>query len=360
VTALLNPPPTPVARPARLAHFGPNWFAAVMGTGIVANAAALLPVHVRGLASAALAIWVLAAALLVGLVIASAAHVRLHPLVAAGHHRDLAMAPFYGAPAMALLTVGSGALLAGQPLLGPHLALAVDATLWTLGTAGGLVCAVGIPFLMVTLHRPRLEDTFGSWLMAVVPPMVSATAGAGLVAHLPPGQTRLTLELICGACFGVSLVLVAILLPMLWARLLRHGVGPASTVPTLWIVLGPLGQSVTAAGLLGAASHSHLLLVASVLYGVPVWGFAIAWMVIAALITVRTAREHLPFSLSWWSFTFPIGTVVTGTSELAQHTHAEVLSWTAAGLFGLLIVAWATVAVRTLAGVRSGTLFGRA
>ena len=43
----------------------PNWFAAVMGTGIVAIAAATLPLRVPGLRAFALAVWVLAAALLV-------------------------------------------------------------------------------------------------------------------------------------------------------------------------------------------------------------------------------------------------------------------------------------------------------
>ena len=44
---------------------GPNWFASVMGTGIVANAAALLPVHVAGLRAVAVGVWLLAATMLV-------------------------------------------------------------------------------------------------------------------------------------------------------------------------------------------------------------------------------------------------------------------------------------------------------
>ena len=40
---------------------GPNWFASVMGTGIVAIAAATLPFRVPGLHVFALAVWVLAA-----------------------------------------------------------------------------------------------------------------------------------------------------------------------------------------------------------------------------------------------------------------------------------------------------------
>ena len=40
---------------------GPNWFAAVMGTGIVANAAAVLPLRLPGLRVFATVVWALAA-----------------------------------------------------------------------------------------------------------------------------------------------------------------------------------------------------------------------------------------------------------------------------------------------------------
>ncbi|MGX6447207.1 SLAC1 family transporter [Patulibacter sp. S7RM1-6] len=60
-------------RPAdALAHVGPNWFASVMGTGIVANAAALLPRRFPGLHGLALVAWALATAWLVVLVAATA------------------------------------------------------------------------------------------------------------------------------------------------------------------------------------------------------------------------------------------------------------------------------------------------
>ncbi len=47
-----------------LGNIGPNWFASVMGTGIVATAGAALPVHVVGLRAFAQVVWVIAAALL--------------------------------------------------------------------------------------------------------------------------------------------------------------------------------------------------------------------------------------------------------------------------------------------------------
>jgi tellurite resistance protein TehA-like permease len=93
-----------------------------------------------------------------------------------------------------------------------------------------------------------------------------------------------------------------------------------------------------------------------VVYGVPVWGFAMIWLAIAVAITVRAAREHLPFSLTWWSFTFPVGTVVTGTSVLALATHAAFLRYASVALYALLITAWLTAATRTARGVLNGRL----
>jgi tellurite resistance protein TehA-like permease len=200
--------------------------------------------------------------------------------------------------------------------------------------------------------------------MPIVPPMVSAATGAALIAHLPAGQDRLALLLSCYAMFGISLLASLIIITLLWGRLAYDGVGPARTVPTLWIVLGPLGQSITAIGLLANAApnvapqpYSSAMQAAAVLYGTPVWGFAIIWLLLAAAITLRTARRHLPCSLTWWSFTFPVGTLVTGTSELALHTHANFLTWASISLYALLIGAWLTVATRTARGSLQGRLF---
>ena len=91
-------------------------------------------------------------------------------------------------------------------------------------------------------------------------------------------------------------------------------------------------------------------------YGIPVWGFAIVWLTIAAAITIRTARQGLPFAMTWWSFTFPVGTMVTGTSELSAALGAHVLTWAAVALFGLLLANWLRVASATARGTWRGSL----
>jgi C4-dicarboxylate transporter/malic acid transport protein len=341
------------------ANLGPNWFASVMGTGIVAIAAVLLPVKIAGLRTGALVVWVLAAAMLAVLVLATALQWARDTDKARSHARNPAMAPFYGAPAMALLTVGAGALLVGRDLIGSHTAVVLDSVLWGIGTAAGLASSVAIPYLMFTHHRLQQKDALGSWLMPIVPPMVSAATGAALVEHLPAGQARLTLLLGCYAMFGLSLIASMVIISIVWARLLYHGPGATRTVPTVWIVLGPVGQSITAVNLLAAAApqaigqpYSLAMQAIGVLYGIPAWGFAMLWLSIAAAVTVSAARDGLTFTPAWWSFVFPIGTVVTGTSELAARTHLVALTVLSVALYVFLVAVWLTVVSRTVGGVR--------
>jgi tellurite resistance protein TehA-like permease len=220
-------------------------------------------------------------------------HWTRHRETAKGYAHDPVMAQFWGAPPMALMTVGDGTLLPGKDWIGLTPALTVDWALWTAGTALGLFATLFI-------------------------------------------------------------------VPQIWQRLVQHKTGAAASVPTVWIVLGPLGQSITAANLLandaagvlpaplGPAASAFGLF-----YGVPTWGFAAVWMA----LTLRAARQKLPFFLTWWSFTFPVGTVVTGTSALSARIHAKLFTVASVVLYLLLVAAWITVAIRTAHGSYRRYLF---
>jgi tellurite resistance protein TehA-like permease len=67
-------PNPPQPRVEVLGNVGPNWFASVMGTGIVAVAGATLPVQVPGLRGFAEVVWLIAAVLLAVLVVAIGGH----------------------------------------------------------------------------------------------------------------------------------------------------------------------------------------------------------------------------------------------------------------------------------------------
>jgi tellurite resistance protein TehA-like permease len=349
--------PAAVTVDSRLGGLPPNWFASVMGTGIVANAIPALGVPSGPLFEMAAMVWLLASGWLVALTVAAIRQGR-------SWLADPVVSQFYGAPPMAALTVGSGTLLFGKGILGPTLAIGISATYWVVGTVTGLAVAVLMPLRMIAQRRVQLSDAFAGWLMPVVPPMVSAATGAALIPHLAAGQARQTMLLACYAMFGFALAASAIVIALLWAKLLRHGTGPAKMIPTLFIVLGPLGQSITAANLLGAvapgvlpAPYGRAFEAFGLLYGVPVLGFALAWMLLAGTIVVRTVRAGMPFSLTWWSFTFPVGTCVTGTAALARRTDLLSLWALAIGLYLLLVAAWIVVGAGTISRTVRGTLF---
>jgi len=355
-----------LAAPTRveiLGGIGPNWFSSVMGTGIVANAGATLPIHLPGLHTFTRVVWVIAALLLVVLLAVMGGHWLRHPTVARSHARNPQMAHFYGAAPMALLTVATGAVLVGGDLIGEHAAVELAWALWIAGTAGGLFTAVSIPFLMFTQHSVGPDAAFGGWLMPVVPPGVAAATGALLIPHMAPGVGRQTMFYGCYAMFGLTLVTAFIIISMIWSRLSLYGLSGTARVPTLWIVLGPLGQSITAAGLLGLsavlvvdAGTAQSVNVFVILFGVPVWGFAVLWIALATSLTVRTMIRGMPFALTWWSLTFPVGTFVTGTTQLAVHTGLPAFKVAAVIAYLGLLSTWLLVAVRTARGSLRGNL----
>jgi tellurite resistance protein TehA-like permease len=83
----------------------------------------------------------------------------------------------------------------------------------------------------------------------------------------------------------------------------------------------------------------------------------VRWLTLAAAITRRAARQRLPFALTWWSFTFPVGTVVTGTIALAARSHATTVRVASVFLYGLFLAAWLIVAARTARVAATGRLF---
>ncbi|MFJ1973745.1 TDT family transporter [Streptomyces sp. NPDC087903] len=356
--------PCPRPRPARsVRHLGPNWYACVMGTAITATAGSALPLGVPGLHAACLAVWILSLAMLLALLAARSLHWRQHRDQARADLLDPATAPFYGCLAMALVAVGGGALTVGGDWIGTGAAVALDAVLFTAGTVVGLAAAVTVPYLMAVRHRVRPGQATPVWLLPVVAPMVSAALGPLLVPYLPPGPARETLFWACVAMFGLSLLATLLMLPLVFARLLTAGPLPLALTPALFLVLGPLGQSTTAVGRFAdvapgvvPAADAHGFGVLAVLYGVPVMGFALFWFGLSAAHVLRARRRGMGFAMTWWAFTFPVGTCVTGAESLARHTGLAVYGWLAAGLYVVLVAAWGTAAVHTTRGLFSGEL----
>ena len=344
-------------------EIGPNWFASVMGTGIIANAAIGLPLVGQHMDQFGFFIWVIASIMLIVMLLLKTVQTITNPHIIKRQFNDPVMVQFFGAPPMALLTIAGGTLLFGHNFFTQETLTVVAWSLWIIGTIIGLITAAIIPYRLFTHLEVRADAAFGGWLMPVVPPMVSAAIGAMLIPHIQDVLLQQTMLYACYAMFGMSLMGAMIIITLIWGRLAHSGTSGGARVPTLWLVLGPLGQSITAAGALGAVALttveqpiSNSLNSLAILYGVPVWGFAVYWSILASFLTLRALRRKMPFALTWWAFTFPVGTCVTGTTQLALHTGLPAFKWAAIILFAALICAWVIAAWGTIKGLKAGNI----
>lgn len=344
-------------------EIAPNLFASVMGTGIIANAAVSLPKIGADLEPFAFVVWISAAIWLTILTVIKVMQAVIRPEVVKRQLLDPIMSQFFGAPPMAFLTISGGCALIGIHYFPPEIVITIGWWLWLIGTVSGLIFAAFVPYLQFTQHEISEDGAFGGWLMPVVSPMVSAAIGALYIPHMSSLEDAKLLLYLCYIFFGVSIFPALIIITLIWRRLSHYGTSGGARVPTLWVVLGPLGQSITAMGTLGVMSshvleppRAEFLNAISSVFGVPVWGFAMYWMSIALMLTVKAIRLRMPFSLTWWAFTFPVGTCVTGTIQLALHTQLDLFTFFAIGLFTLLIVAWFTAAVGTIREFQKGSM----
>jgi tellurite resistance protein TehA-like permease len=62
------------------------------------------------------------------------------------------------------------------------------------------------------------------------------------------------------------------------------------------------------------------------------------------------------FAMTWWAFTFPVGTCVTGANSLARHTGLTAYCALAVGLYGVPVAGRLAAACGTVRGLLSGEL----
>ncbi|VXC13199.1 C4-dicarboxylate ABC transporter [Nocardioides sp. AX2bis] len=343
---------------------GPNWFTPVMGTGILATAASTLPLRPSWLAPVASGLWVLAAVVLLAVVVVTTAQHLQWRGVLRHFLDDPVLVHSYGAVPMALLTVGGGAVAVGTPLVGTTVALTLGASLMAVGTVLGAVTAIGVPRLVRARGGYDVEDADATWLLPVVPPLVSAAVVPLLSPYLPAGWPRLLLLGVCTVLLLVGVLAASAMLVPVALRLRRLGRAPAEDLPPAWVLIGLLGQAVTAVHTIGDGAVTELgdgWAWLGPAFGLPVIGVALLVLVALASWTLRARLrpEGLPFAMTWWSFVFPTGTVVTGLSALSTATGLLLAAELASGLYAALVAVWLLVAALTVRGLLDRSLVAR-
>ncbi|MFY0731317.1 TDT family transporter [Pseudomonas sp. NFX15] len=348
-------------------QFTPNWFAATMGTGVLALALAQLPVATPALHVVAEALWLFNIALFVLFTALYTARWVLFFDEARRIFGHSTVSMFFGTIPMGLATIINGFLVFGLPRWGDGV-IHVAEVLWWLDVAMSLACGVLIPYMMFTRQEHSIDQMTAVWLLPVVAAEVAAASGGLLAPHLADAHSQLVVLVTSYVLWAFSLPVAFSILTILLLRMALHKLPHENMAASSWLALGPIGTG--ALGMLVLGGDAPLIFAANgmpgvgeiaaglgLVAGITLWGFGLWWMLMALLITGRYLRAGIPFNLGWWGFTFPLGVYSLATLKLASTLNLTFFSVFGCALVALLAVMWLIVGKRTVLGAWRGELF---
>ncbi|WP_017902198.1 TDT family transporter [Pseudomonas asplenii] len=348
-------------------QFTPNWFAATMGTGVLALALAQLPVAVPGLRAVAEGLWLFNILLFSVFSLLYGARWVLFFDEARRIFGHSTVSMFFGTIPMGLATIINGFLVFGIPHWGDH-AVRIAETLWWLDVAMSLACGVLIPYMMFTRQAHSIDQMTAVWLLPVVAAEVAAASGALLAPHLADYGMQFKVLVTSYVLWAFSVPVAFSILAILLLRMALHKLPHENMAASSWLALGPIGTGALGMLLLGADSPAvfaanglpgigEIANGLGLVAGLILWGFGLWWMLMAVLITLRYLRSGIPFNLGWWGFTFPLGVYSLTTLKLGSVLHLGFFNGFGLLLVGLLTVLWLIIGTRTLRGAYRGELF---
>ena len=347
-----------------LRHFTPNWFAATMGTGVLALMLGDFPYGHPALTVVAQALWcvnVLFFALF-SLMFLSRAVFFPESFRRLFHHP---VQPLF----IGCIPMGFATIVNGMITLWPISAASMVWTnaMWWIDVALSVISVLVVPFYMFTAQEHRMERMTAAWLLPIVPPEVAAASGGLVAQHLAP-MLGTSVIFVSYVLWAISVPLSMGILTILFLRLTLHKLPHVDMAVSAWLPLGPLGTGAMAMITLGAASRHIFSLTdlapmallwqdAGVMVALVLWGFGLWWMIMAIVFTLRYLREGLPFNMGWWGFTFPLGVFDSATYLLAKETQFSPFLYLGTAFTVLLAVFWVIVTKRSLSGMWTARLF---
>ncbi|QZP30005.1 TDT family transporter [Pseudomonas sp. DR48] len=348
-------------------QFTPNWFAATMGTGVLALALAQLPVAMPGLRAVAEGLWLFNILLFALFTAAYSARWVLFFDEARRIFGHSTVSMFFGTIPMGLATIINGFLVFGLPRWGDGV-IHVAEVLWWLDVALSLACGVLIPYMMFTRQEHSIDQMTAVWLLPVVAAEVAAASGGLLAPHLADAHSQLVMLVTSYVLWAFSLPVAFSILTILLLRMALHKLPHENMAASSWLALGPIGTGALGMLLLGADSPAifaanglpgmgEIAAGLGLVAGITLWGFGFWWMLMAMLITARYLRAGIPFNLGWWGFTFPLGVYSLTTLKLGSTLNLTFFNVFGCVLVAMLAVMWLIVSKRTVQGAWRGELF---
>ena len=331
-------------------NFAPSWFAAVMGTGILALTSLSYSQYVPFLKSAATLLFYFNVILFFVLLIPWTLRWVLYTKEALADLEHPILSNFYATIAIAMLVLSANFTIIEENIF-------IGEIFWFVGT--GLTIFFGIlsPFIMFKGEQVTMDHINPAWFIPPVGLIVIPIPGSFIIDQYS-GFIREIVIFLNYFGWGAGFFLYMALCAICTHRFILHRPLPNVLAPTIWINLGPIGAGTVA--LINLVNHSAFITVREpfFVFGLIFWGFGIWWTVMAIAMTLYYMRKmKLPYALSWWAFTFPLGAYVAGSHSVATLFHLAIIDFIGFGLYLLLVFLWSLTLIKTSMAVYYGSLF---
>jgi tellurite resistance protein TehA-like permease len=233
------------------------------------------------------------------------------------------------------------------------------AALAALGTALGLWLTV--EFFVSAFEHPGVDARHisGVWFIPETVILLGALLFSELARTGPEGASQ-GLTVLALALLGAGGLLFTLTATMFVNRLVLHAHDRSSEVPAVWIMISPLAvtslaiQSVARDASLVGARWPGAIEETSAVLAAMLWGFALWWTAVAAVISRHAGRAALTGTAADWAFVFPMAAMVIATLALGRVWDARTVEALGVVLSLWLVAVWGAVAAGSVRALRRG------
>ncbi len=232
-----------------------------------------------------------------------------------------------------LPTITIGLMLVGIGA-GPHLP-GLGEVLWAIGAIGNVIMTLYVVTGSWFARDHRLERVTPAWFIPVIGNIIA-----------PIGGSQFLYMDASWMLYGISVFFWLILTAIVFNRLMFHEPMAAASRPTMFILLAPPSLAFTAYVLLNGGYVDN--------FGQMLFGIAL----LTALLLATRVKDYLklPFSLSWWAFTFPMDALAIAALLYHQHTYSPLTAGLAILCLGVTTIIVSIVTVKTFIAASRGEI----
>ncbi len=328
-------------------NFTPSWFASIMGTGILAVTSSFYAVYIHPLQLLAKILFVLNVFMFIILLIPWLLRWIFFTNQALNDLNHPVITNFYPTMSVGMLVLASDFLMIGDNFF-------IAKVLWILGTFLTIIFSLLIPYIIFKENKVKIDHINPAWFIPPVALIVIPIAGSNFIDN----QVFIFVNYYgWGSGFFIYLALLAICM----YRFILHNPLPNTLAPTIWINLGPIGAGTVS--LISLINHSSFIMYKEPfwVFGFIFWGFGVWWFFIAVIMTLHyISKLKLPYAMSWWAFTFPLGAYVAASHTISKIFKIKLIDYFGLILYFLLLGIWTITFIKTFINAYRGDLFVKA